>query len=86
MAVVMASRHCWVGVPCSSTVAFSAPALTPTLALAQLFLTVQNDMLGFWGSPENTRSYRVTDAKTFEVTTAAAYPTLNETVGGDCSS
>jgi len=43
-------------------------------------------MLGFWGSPENTRSYRVTDAKTFEVTTAAAYPTLNETVGGDCSS
>jgi hypothetical protein len=67
-------------------VAFSAPALTPTLALAQLFLTVQNDMLGFWGSPENTRSYRVTDAKTFEVTTAAAYPTLNETVGGDCSS
>ena len=67
MAVVMASRHCWVGVPCSSTVAFYAQAFTPTLALAQLFLTVQKDMLGFWGSPESRRSYRVIDTKTFEV-------------------
>jgi hypothetical protein len=62
----MASRHCCVGVPCSSTVAyealtndakswyyhtFSAPAFTPTLALAQLFLTVQNDMVFQGGMP-----------------------------------